>query len=533
MRSLCRWLLALGIVVGLPLYLRAGAGAAAAPAAPAGPPPAPAPAGPASAPAVAAAAPSIPKVWDEAALRSLEVPLARPEASARYLVDADFYYRIPVRRVWKSYPIYHPSKEPAGYMDWLKKQEPEVVFDAAKLRTRQDWIRAGEMVFDTPIFYEEQDVVDQMHDPKWYTAAGVPVAKDGVMPFNRYFVTHKGEVLVGEFSCSMCHTRVLADGTAIKGAQGNYPKERLEAVNRQAEAAKQEDAAKFLDGLHRFARNAFGAPWLAQDPAARYAKLSFDEIQAQWRAVPPGVQARFATSVWNPVQVPDLIGLEDRKYFDRTGLVRHRSAGDLMRYAVINQGAFLFAAHGDFKFNEHLPPPEQMLRYGDEQLYALALYLYSLQPPANPHPMDAQARRGKAVFEREGCGRCHTPPLYTNNKLTPVDGFTVPLDHPDRANLLEASVGTDPGLALATRRGTGFYKVPSLKGVWYRGPLQHSGQVATLEEWFDPRRLTDDFVSQGGFRDPSARSGAVRGHEMGLRISAQERQDLLAFLRTL
>jgi hypothetical protein len=34
--------------------------------------------------------------------------------------------------------------------------------------------------------------------------------------------------------------------------------------------------------------------------------------------------------------------------------------------------------------------------------------------------------------------------------------------------ILPISVGTDPGLTMKTRRGTGYYKVPSLKGVWYR-----------------------------------------------------------------
>ena len=28
-----------------------------------------------------------------------------------------------------------------------------------------------------------------------------------------------------------------------------------------------------------------------------------------------------------------------------------------------------------------------------------------------------------------------------------------------------------------------------LKGVWYRGMFEHSSSVATLEHWFDPRRL--------------------------------------------
>ena len=34
----------------------------------------------------------------------------------------------------------------------------------------------------------------------------------------------------------------------------------------------------------------------------------------------------------------------------------------------------------------------------------------------------------------------------------------------------------------------GFYKVPSLKGVWYRGPFTDDGLIATLEDWFDPAR---------------------------------------------
>jgi cytochrome c peroxidase len=51
---------------------------------------------------------------------------------------------------------------------------------------------------------------------------------------------------------------------------------------------------------------------------------------------------------------------------------------------------------------------------------------------------------------------------------------------------MDVSVGTDPGLATRTRRGTGFYKVPSLRGVWYRNAFGHSGQAASLEEWLDP-----------------------------------------------
>jgi hypothetical protein len=168
----------------------------------------------------------------------------------------------------------------------------------------------------------------------------------------------------------------------------------------------------------------------------------------------------------------------------------------------------------------------------DHMAYALAQYLFSLEPPANPNLIDPRAARGKQVFESEACGSCHTPPLYTNNKLTPAKGFTPPADHPRKADIMPISVGTDPNLALKTRKGTGLYKVPSLKGVWYRGLLSHDGSVATLEDWFDPARLREDYVPTG-FKGYKVTRRAVPGHEFGLKLSPEDRAALIAFLRTL
>ena len=81
-------------------------------------------------------------------------------------------------------------------------------------------------------------------------------------------------------------------------------------------------------------------------------------------------------------------------------------------------------------------------------------------------------------------------------------------------------------------RGTGFYKVPSLKGVWYRGPFEHNGSVASLEDWFDAKRLRDDYVPTG-FVGFGVKTRAVKGHEFGLRLSVQDKQAPIAFLKTL
>jgi len=104
-------------------------------------------------------APEIPKTWEPAALGTLEVPLAESSASPTP-VSPDFYYAIPVRPIYKSYPKYHPDKEPPGYRDWLRKQEPVVLWDDGarrpKLVTDEDWIKAGEIVFTAPLLFGPQ-----------------------------------------------------------------------------------------------------------------------------------------------------------------------------------------------------------------------------------------------------------------------------------------------------------------------------------------------------------------------------------------
>ena len=233
----------------------------------------------------------------------------------------------------------------------------------------------------------------------------------------------------------------------------------------------------------------------------------------------PGTGAR------HPAKIPVLIGVEDLHYLDATGLSRHRGIADMMRYAIINQGLNRIASFGSFQ----LSSSPIVGRFEDEQLYALALYIYSLKPPANPNTANSQTRLGANVFEREGCAVCHPAPLYTNNKLTPAMGFRVPPELRKRDAILDVSVGTNRSLATETRRGTGFYKVPSLRYLWLRILYGHEGSAASLEEWFDPSRLRRDYEPKGYHYDPSP----IEGHEFGLRLNSEEKSALIAFLRTL
>ena len=473
-----------------------------------------------------ATTPAIPRVWDDAEMATLQLPLVDTTASPKQ-ISSDYYYRIPVRTIYRNYPVYAPGKEPAGYQEWLKQQEPQSSFDAGALKTEAHWLRAGELVFDSPISYSNIAQISDVTNPEWHKKLRIPATKDGTLPWFRYVIREKGKVELGTLSCAMCHTRVMPDGTVVKGAQGNFPFERAAALT-----ANSFTVERLLGFEHSF----FGAPWITPDPLHEIQKMSLQKLAEMHTAIPPGVVARHGTNPMFPPQVPDLIGIKDRKYLDHTGLQLHRSIVDMMRYAALNQGADNLASYGGFipaaRDFRTLPDPSKLLRNSDEQLYALALYIYSLKPPPNPNKFDRFASRGRRVFEREGCAACHTPPLYTSNALVAVDGFEVPKEHRQTYDILRSPVGTDPRLALQTRRGTGYYKVPSLKGVWYRGPFEHNGSVATLEDWFDPRRLDADYVPTG-FIGAGVHVRAVKGHPFGLGLSQADRQALIAFLKTL
>jgi hypothetical protein len=122
--------------------------------------------------------------------------------------------------------------------------------------------------------------------------------------------------------------------------------------------------------------------------------------------------------------------------------------------------------------------------------------------------------------------------LYTSNKLTLAQGFIPPKDVPPTLDILPISVGTDQDWPWARVRGPVITRCPSLKGVWYRGHYLHDGSVASLEEMFDPDRLKETH-KPGGWSQPGIETRAIKGHEFGLRLSAEERIELIAFLRTL
>jgi C-terminal peptidase prc len=113
------------------------------------------------------------------------------------------------------------------------------------------------------------------------------------------------------------------------------------------------------------------------------------------------------------------------------------------------------------------------------QVADLTAYLKTL-PPAPPHRAAgadiATVQRGEAVFEKQGCGQCHQPPLYTTAKSYDV--------------------------GLIDEAGNKHFNPPSLRGISQGGPYFHDGRATTLADVLTryrhrlksdltPRELTD------------------------------------------
>jgi mono/diheme cytochrome c family protein len=471
-----------------------------------------------------------PKTWDEQALHEWATPVAGLNVRPGHFSEAE-YHRAPIDNL-RTYPVYYPGREPAGYWDTLQKVGPKPLIEPAAIAAERDWIAAGKRVFeeyDVPgLRVTDPAIIAAARQPDSYARSQVKPRPDGTLPDLRWVPTSRG-VALGLVNCAECHVRTMPDGTLVHGAPANEPGSPLGRFNIGVWGAS--PVALPGDSPEMSTWRSWTTPWVQNDVHEAIKTMPLAQVGALFgAAAAPGIFPRWNGSAYFPTKIPDLIGMKDRKYIDHTATHQHRGPGDLMRYAAV----VTYSDSSDFGATRILTDAQRKIasRASDEALYALTLYLYSLQPPPNPHRSDARIAAGERIFQRQGCAGCHTPPLYTNNKLTLAQGFVPPNEHFDFLDIMRVSVGTDPGLALKTRKGTGYYKVPSLKGVWYRGRYLHDGSVTTLEEMFSAARLEDDFVPSG-FLPPGIKARAVKGHEFGLTLPAEEKAQLLAFLRSL
>ena len=102
--------------------------------------------------------PAIPKTWDEKALADWATPVAGLNVRPGHFSEEE-YYRAPLNN-YRTYPVYAPGREPAGYWDMLQKVGPKPLIEPAMLKTEEDWIEAGRQVFE-----ELDHFTQRIYDP--------------------------------------------------------------------------------------------------------------------------------------------------------------------------------------------------------------------------------------------------------------------------------------------------------------------------------------------------------------------------------
>ncbi len=484
----------------------------------------------------------VPRIWDDAALDEWTTPVAGLNVRPAHYSAAEYYAapRVNVR----TYPVYHPDAEPPGYWEWLQKQKPEPLVDVPRIKNDKDWIAAGERAF-----LEIDAVLMRTDDPALIAVARDPRAfdtafksADGIAFGARWVVTERGVMLTAQ-ACGACHVTVHPDNRlTVPGPRSIGRTERARQGVRGLPFTGAQGTRRRLqlfytgDSLGMALWREFTTPWAPDERVERFARERVEDLRqlADARLAGSfgnGVFARANGSPYAATKIPDLMNLRYNRYLDATGTHRLRGPEDLARYAALVTGA------DPMEFGPHRILTEAQrrvrFRHADEVLYAIGKYLMSIEPPKNP---DVASRdvlaRGETIFRREGCDGCHAPPNYTTGKLSLAEGFVPPADHPNRDDIVARTVGTDPDTALKTRKGTGFYKIPSLRGLWYRRSLLHDGSVTSLEELFDAGRL-DPAYQPKGWNPPGVEKRAVKGHTFGLSLAPAEKEALLAFLRSL
>src|SRR5689334_21662868 len=95
---------------------------------------------------------AIPTTWDMEAIKRFHLPPADTSVQVVYAPKA-YYDSLPQHVIYKTYPVYYREFEKPGYLDSLRGLRPEIAFDPSQLKTKEDWIKAGELVFNWPVAY--------------------------------------------------------------------------------------------------------------------------------------------------------------------------------------------------------------------------------------------------------------------------------------------------------------------------------------------------------------------------------------------
>jgi mono/diheme cytochrome c family protein len=211
--------------------------------------------------------------------------------------------------------------------------------------------------------------------------------------------------------------------------------------------------------------------------------------------------------------------------------------------------------------------PDQLIAR-EEDFIDVFHYLLSLEPPCwTLTTLDAQrVERGQTVFDAH-CASCHGvhsgPDASYPNSVVALDRVGTDPVRAQRFTPAEAAALNASWFGTPAFEATGGYLAPPLVGLWARAPYFHNGSVPDLVSVLDPserpakwRRVEIDGSDYDPVRvglryevvssspDPSTREGRLiydttregmsnGGHTFAAVLAAEERADLLEYLRNL
>ena len=334
-----------------------------------------------------------PRIWDDAALAEWATPIAALNVRPAHYSAAE-YYSVPGDNL-RTYPVYPPDSEPSGYWEELNKKKPEPLVDVSKIRTTEDWMAAGERAFsELDSFWtrtNDPSLIAQARNPRNFD--GVLKWPDGTVGESRWVVTEQG-VMLSRRECGNCH-RLTVDSAGIPTSRLTARAERpagvrLEPVGMGEPVVLTRAVPRFFSGdtLPVAMWRMFTVPWAPDERVERLKTINPQELSTQEMqrltqlGAGIGVFPRPNGSRYYAAKAPDLRVLRYGRYIDATGTHRLRGPEDVARYAALITGADRM----DFGSHRILTDEQRRVRfrYADEVLYAIGMYVMSLEPPKNP-----------------------------------------------------------------------------------------------------------------------------------------------------
>jgi hypothetical protein len=186
-------------------------------------------------------------------------------------------------------------------------------------------------------------------------------------------------------------------------------------------------------------------------------------------------------------------------------------------------------------------------------------WIWTLPPPKYPFAIDqSRAARGQAIYNQQ-CAECHS---FSGSKTGTVEPWGDIRTDPFRLNsytyifaTAQATLYPESQYRFTHVPTTDGYARQPLDGIWARAPYLHNGSVPTLWDLlqdpdqrpkqfirgydvYDQQRVgfvydTPDARSTGFLYDTGIRGNGNGGHEYGSKLSADQKRDLIEYMKTL